>query len=322
MNVVVCGTNYGSTYIRALALANDGVRLKGILSKGSQRSQRMAKALAVPHYQSTAELPDGLDIACVAVAGEAGFNIASELLQKGLHVIIEHPLGEAQAAPLLQCAEACDRHLFINAHFGDLQASALFLQSFHKAAGQYPLLHLSIDANLRTIYSALDIAGRIWGSLDHFEVVPLRPADQTTPVMFEMLGLRSGSFMAHLLVQNYSSPRDDGSATLLNHRISASFPHGNLLLAETTGPVLWYPTITSMPNDSWNSYLPIDMSNNTLNSLQTQRDTANLQVVYSMIKAIKENQKPTEQQTAYLVSLVRLWDQVLFNLSQNTETQA
>ncbi len=319
MKVLVCGTNYGSTYLRALLPANDSVSLNGILSKGSQRSRQYAESLSVAHFTAAAQLdPNQFDIACVAVAGEAGQQLAAELLQMGLHVIIEHPVSEAQSTRLLALAQQQDRprQLFVNAHFADLQAPSLFLQSLQQAASQYPLVHLSIDVNLRTIYSALDIIGRIWGSLDHFEVLPLRPADQANPAAFEVLGLRAGPFMAHLLVQNYSSPQDDGSATLLNHRISACFQHGNLLLAETTGPVVWYPTITSMPQDAWSSYLPIDMSNNNLASLQTQRDTANLNVIYRMVKAIKKKQPPAEQQPDYLKSLAKVWDKVLVGLQQ------
>lgn len=320
MKVLVCGTNYGSTYIRALALANDGVRLNGILSRGSQRSQQYANSLSVQHFTSLGQVnANDFDIACIAVAGEAGQQLAIELLKKGVHVIIEHPLAEAQTTHLLDVADEAGRQLFVNAHFADLQAPTLFLQSLQKAASQHPLMHLSIDVNLRTIYSALDMIGRIWGGLDHFEVLSLRPVDQTQAGFFEMLGLRSGDFMAHLLVQNYSSPEDDGSATLLNHRLSACFPHGNLLLGETTGPVVWYPTMTSMPQDSWNSYLPIDMSNNNLTSLQTQRDTANLNVLYNMVKAINEGEKPVEQQPEYLISLARLWDQVLASLGFQSE---
>ncbi len=314
MKILVCGTNYGATYIRALALATSGVKLGGILSTGSRRSREYARQHSVDHYTALDQLdPGNFDIACVAVAGTVGQQLAAELMQMGLHVIIEHPLGEAQACRLLEIADAQNppRQLFINAHFADLQAPGLFLNSLSQAAAQYPLMHLSIDVNLRTIYSALDVIGRIWNRLDHFEVIPLRPADQQQPAAFEMLGLRSGPFMAHLLVQNYSSPRDDGSATLLNHRISACFQHGNLLLAETTGPVLWYPTITSMPQDAWSCYLPIDLSNYNLSTLQMQRDQANLNLIYKMMNTIQSCERPAEQQPDYLLSLTRLWDQVL-----------
>ncbi|GAB4197755.1 MAG: hypothetical protein Tsb002_32190 [Wenzhouxiangellaceae bacterium] len=312
MKILVCGTNYGSTYIRALTMAHDGLQLGGVLSRGSTRSRRYAQSYGVPHYSRVEQLAgEGFAIACVAVPGDAGVRLALDLLHSGLNIIIEHPLSEAQYQRLHSAATAQQRQLFINGHFADLDAPIAWLNALASNAARQPLLHLSIDVNLRTIYSALDLVGRIWNRLDHLQVLPLRPDDQEGPEPFAMLALRAGSFVAHLLVQNYASEHDDGSATLLNHRLSACFANGNLLLAETNGPVLWYPTITSLPTSQWSSYVPVDLRNQNVTTLQTQRDRANLALIHTLAAVQRGAALPPFQQPQYLQALTRLWDQVL-----------
>jgi len=313
MKVIVVGTNYGATYLRALRMMNDGLTLVGIVSRGSARSRDYASALAVPHYTDLAQLPDGVaDIACVAVQGAAAREISEALLDRGLHVLCEHPLSASLMEACLARAKARGRLFQVNAHFAELEPCQRFLQAHVTAQGQGPCLHYELSVNLRTLYSGLDIVGRALGSLSGVSVRPATPVDGHP--LFASLCLSTPSASISMLCQNFASERDDGTATLINHRVSALFAHGNLLLAESAGPVLWFPTPVALPPQIWRSYLPVDLSSLSQLDLTRVRDAATLRTLHKLAAAGRGGTVPAEQDPAYLMDLARLFDAVLASL--------
>ena len=313
MRVLVCGSNYGASYIRALAGGQGNVKLAGILSTGSARSLAYAQQTQVPHYTSIDSIPEGsIDIACVAVCGEAGHRLVLALLAKGIHVLCEHPIGAKQMNQALALAQIHGRVFQVNAHFADLLAPQAFYQGLSVAGQMGPALHYDLAVNLRTLYSGLDLVGRAIGTLDNIQVIA-SPRVNDAPALFANLQLVGPKVHVSLLCQNFASAADDGSATLLNHRCSATFAHGNLLLAESNGPVLWFPTPVSMPPQHWRNYLPVEMSQVDATQLQQQRDHANLIAVMNLI-AVIGGQPPQQQQPAYLQALASLWERVLHSL--------
>ncbi|MFZ6757860.1 Gfo/Idh/MocA family oxidoreductase [Undibacterium sp. Ji50W] len=311
MRVLVCGSNYGATYIRALAASQDNVRLAGILSTGSARSMAYAHQAQVPHYTDVDSIPDGsIDIACVAVPGETGNQLSLALLSKGIHVLCEHPIGTAQMNKAFAVAQEYGRLFQVNAHFADLLAPQAFFNGLSVAKHMGPPLHFDLAVNLRTLYSSLDIVGRALGSLADIQVIA-PPATGDSPPMFASLLLVSPILHISLLCQNFASAADDGSATLLNHRCSATFAHGNLLLAETNGPVVWFPSPVSMPIQQWRNYLPVDMNQIDAHALQQQRDHANRTVINQMVATIHGQAQTAHQQPEYLLALASVWEQVL-----------
>lgn len=311
MKVLVCGTNYGSTYIRALAGGQGVAQLAGIFSTGSARSIAYAQQARVPHFTSLDAVSDShFDIACVAVSGAAGIQLAMALLAKGIHVLCEHPIGAEQAAKAQAIAQMHQRVFQINAHFADLPAPQSFYRSLAVAAQMGPALHFDLAANLRTLYSGLDLIGRALGSLDGLEAI----ASPAAPGLFASLRLAGPKAQVSLLCQNFASAADDGSATLLNHRCSATFAHGNLLLAESNGPVLWFPSPVSMPPQHWRNYLPVDMGQMDAALLQQQRDSANLAAILDMMAVIRGQAPQPHQRPEYLLALTGLWERVLHAL--------
>lgn len=311
MRVLVCGTNYGASYIRALAGAQDNLTLAGILSTGSARSQAYARQLGVTHHTGPDSIAnDSIDIACVAVPGDAGHELAVALLKKGIHVLAEHPVGTEQMRKALAVAQSQNRLFQVNAHFADLSAPQAFYRGLKVATQMGPALHYDLSVNLRTLYSGLDLVGRALGSLDGIQVIPASGKGDA-PEMFASLRLVGPAVQVSLLCQNFASAADDGSATLLNHRCSATFAHGNLLLAESNGPVLWFPTPVSMPPQAWRNYLPVEMEQLDPAQLQQQRDRANRTTLSCMAAAIHGQPSLPHQQPAYLQSLATLWEQVL-----------
>ncbi len=311
MRVLVCGTNYGATYLRALSISNGAVKLAGILSQGSQRSLTYASHFNVPHFTVLEQVPEqSCDIACVAISGELGHALVIGLLSRGIHVLCEHPIDSEQMQKALQCAKAHNCVFHVNAHFADLNAPQAFFNALATASQMGQCLHYSLSLNLRTLYSGLDLLGRAMGSLDSISVKALRTVNDK-PQAFEQLQLSAPNVSVSLLCQNFASEVDDGSATLINHRCSAMFAHGNLLLSESNGPVLWFPTPVSMPPDSWKNVLPVEMASIDQAQLQHERDIANLCAVECVIRVVQGQENPYQQSPEYLLQLSSLWIKVL-----------
>ncbi|MCL1048374.1 Gfo/Idh/MocA family oxidoreductase [Shewanella abyssi] len=311
MNVLVCGTNYGATYIRALATQPQNLNLAGILSTGSKRSMEYAAQFQVAHFTQIEQIPTGsIDIACIAVSGEAGQNLTIHCLNQGIHVLCEHPVGEEFVRYALSLAAQKGCRFHVNAHFADLNAPQAFYQAISVATQQAACLHFDLNVNLRTLYSGLDLLGRALGSLSNIELVPATQAAKSRG-LFETLQLTGPEFSVSILCQNFASEHDDGSATLLNHRFSATFPHGNLLLCETAGPVYWFPSPVSMPAETWQSYLPVQVEPSNQYQLMQQRDNANIIALNKLMVSITDPGAIIEQQPEYLLGLSRLWERAL-----------
>ncbi|MBK3558799.1 Gfo/Idh/MocA family oxidoreductase [Streptomyces sp. MBT56] len=112
MRVVVCGTRFGQVYAAALTRAPERFRLVGILARGSARSAALAEEYGVPLYDAVEQLPDDVDAACVvvstAVGGGRGAELAKELLERGIHVLQEHPVHPDELAECLRVARGSD----------------------------------------------------------------------------------------------------------------------------------------------------------------------------------------------------------------------
>ena len=68
LRVLVCGTNFGRFYLRAIADLAPDLMLAGVLSRGGAASRALAREYRVPHHDSLDTLADGeIDIACVVI---------------------------------------------------------------------------------------------------------------------------------------------------------------------------------------------------------------------------------------------------------------
>ncbi|KAF7774034.1 hypothetical protein PCIT_a0412 [Pseudoalteromonas citrea] len=318
MNVLVCGTHYGSTYIRALTqFPQDSFLCAGILSKGSEHSQQIAKQIGVPYYTDVAAVTaDSIDIACVAVSGDAGKAIVLSLLEKGISVLCEHPVDQAFVQEALALAKQQQVYFHVNGHFADLYAPQAFLQSILAAYQQgFGCMHYAMGANLRTLYSALDLLGRALGGFEGLEVVKY----SGDPMAFQPVMLKNKNLTVSVLCQNFSSVEDDGSATFLNHQCSALFPHGTLTLSETSGPLSWFPASQSLPAESWRTYMPIELAPMDRQQLMSHRDQCNLTAIATLAATVQGETQPVYQQPGYLLGLSGLWQTVLMELQPATK---
>ena len=94
-NIIVYGSRFGQFYLEALKRMK-GIKIVGLLAKGSDRSYECARYYNIPLYTSLDEVEERVDVACVAVKtgalGGEGANIAKQLLRKGINVLLEQPV--------------------------------------------------------------------------------------------------------------------------------------------------------------------------------------------------------------------------------------
>ncbi|NEW27148.1 Gfo/Idh/MocA family oxidoreductase [Nocardia cyriacigeorgica] len=250
--IVVCGTAFGRVYLRAVH-DDPEVELAGVVSRGSAASAGYAKSYGVPHFTSVDELPDDIDIACVAVragaAGGDGAELAQRLLSRGIHVLQEHLLHPDELTACLRTAREHGVRYRLNAFYPHLPPVRLFLAAAEILRERGRPLHVDAAAGSQVVYSLLDIIGRAVGGLRPWTIAdpaPL-PADIAalagTRPPYTPVHAVIGGVPVSLRVQNQIHPGDPDNHALLLHRLAIAFEGGVLSLADTHGPVLWSPRL-------------------------------------------------------------------------------
>ena len=162
VRALVCGSNYGRYYVDAIGLAPDRFHLAGILARSSNRSQRLAQRYGVPLYRTTSELPDQIDLACAAMSSSAA-PVVLQLLERGIHVLCEHPQRPRFLREALDLAGQRQVRFHVNGHFPDLPAPRSFITRCQQLHQAQPVRLLHIMVTDRTLYTGLDIVIRAIG---------------------------------------------------------------------------------------------------------------------------------------------------------------
>jgi thiazolinyl reductase component of yersiniabactin synthetase len=324
VRVVVCGTRYGSAYVHALRGHDAGLRLVGIVARGSDRSRDLAARFGVPLYRTESEVPrGGVDLACVAVPGPAGTELALDFLRRGAHVLAEHPIEPADLSAAL--AEARSRGLVyhLNAHFADLETVGPFFAVCARATARPRFL--TVAANPRTLYSCLDLVGRALGGLAPFTVHgALTDQGNGQGIGQGPLAAVHGSAAGvpfSLQCQTALTDRDDGRETWVSHRVALTWETGTLHLVEAAGPVLWVPiagpveelsppaAAALFAKPAW-SLLSPPLPPTLRDHLADHRDRANRLALRRLATEVRTGHRAPEQAPAHLLAVSEAWRQV------------
>jgi len=309
MRVLVCGSNYGRTYITALAREPRKYQLAGILAQGSQRSLCLAALSGVPLFHSADELPDNIDLACGAMSS-AAFPGVLQLLRRGIHVLCEHPYS----ASSLQKAFALTRKRYlqfhVNGHFVNLPAPQAFVRACRQADGLAAPEFVDVMVTERSLYGALDILLLAMGGRQ-----PLRARLLDRRNKFALLQGTLGRIPLKISVQvSGKTSRDrlaDGSPNyLLDMRLTAAFPHGMLTLLSMAGPVVWNATATRAQKGEplWAELG--QRATRTVAELGKERIAANLEALNAIRKSILKGVTPATQQPRHILRVARAWELV------------
>lgn len=245
--VLVCGTNFGRFYAEA-AHRRPGYALAGILSRGSAASRAYAERLGVPHYTDTDHLPAGIDAACVAVSsaisGGGGTELARALMDRGIHVLQEHPVHLTELTDNLTHARRRGVQYRLNTHYPRVSPVRGFVDAARRLVAQQRPLFVDAATPIHLMHPLVDILGRAMGTLRPWRFADPAPLPAAVgPQPFRSLhGMLAGVPLT-LRVHHQLDPSDRDNHALHWHRISLGTEGGVLTLADTHGPVLWSPRL-------------------------------------------------------------------------------
>ncbi|MFD3685075.1 Gfo/Idh/MocA family oxidoreductase [Nocardiopsis sp. NPDC058631] len=258
LRAVVCGTNFGRLYIDAVQ-CHPGFTLAGILSTGSRYSRELAERYGVPCHTSPEDLPGDTDAAFVAVPaavmGGQGSELARALLNRGVHVLQEHPLHPDELAESLRTARRANRQFQVNTHYPHVAPVREFIEAARRLRQRQRVLFVDAAAPVHVLAPLIDILARALGGTR-----PWRLGDPA-PLPEDVVAAANGEAPLRLLhgaiagapltlrVHNQIHPGDRDNHSLFWHRVAVGTEGGVLTLADTHGPVLWHPRMHS-PRDS------------------------------------------------------------------------
>jgi len=307
MRVLVCGSNYGRTYLPALARNPRKYQLAGVLAQGSLRSHEVAALNDVPLYHSADELPDNLDLACAAMSS-AAWPVVQQLLRRGIHVLCEHPYPAGALRKAFALARNRNLQFQVNGHFANLPAPKAFILECRQAIKLTPPEFVEVMATERSLYGALDILTAAMGSQRQFRMHVL--SRKTKFVLMEgTLGRVPARFSVQVSGKKGIGRLADGSpAYLLDERLTVAFPSGLLTLLSVAGPVLWNSTPAQVHKEVPLWTMLCGQATQTLSELGEQRIQANVEALNSIRRAILGHGTPEIQQPRHVLQVSEAWE--------------
>lgn len=246
--VLIVGAHFGESYLNAFLKRRPGLELAGVLARGSARARQLAHAFGVPLYTDLERIPADVDIACVVVrstvVGGRGSAIAQALLERGIHVIQEHPLHPDEMRRLQQLATQRSLHYWVNTFYPHCAASRRWIEAAYRIHAQLgaaspSFAHLTTSRQL--LYSALDLLSQAGGwDPDGIKVDGVFGEPDAT---FRLLRLRMPGAEAALHLQATMDPSDPDQHSQVMHQAMLVWPSGYLTLVASHGPVTWTPAL-------------------------------------------------------------------------------
>jgi thiazolinyl imide reductase len=241
--VVVCGTTFGQVYLEAFRRTDLPLRLAGVLSQGSERSRACANHYGVPLLTGVDELPDDVDAACVVVRGGLlggrGVELVARLVERGVHVLQEHPLHHDELA---ECLRLARRHRVVyrmNSFYPHVTQVRAFIAAVRALLDLQRPLYVDAACGFQLAYSLLDIIRLALGGVRPWALAGTAGAEPG-PVFRGLAGTIAGVPLT-LHIQNQLDPGDPDNFAHLMHRVTVGTASGSLTLVSTHGPVVWTP---------------------------------------------------------------------------------
>jgi pyochelin biosynthesis protein PchG len=298
--VLVCGSNYGRSYLPAIEKAPEEFCVAGLMSRGSERSVQLASRRNVPHFRSIQELPSDIDLACAAL-GRNGAESVLRLIDRGIPVLCEHPQTPAFLEDAFRRASCRDIPFHVNGHFCHLSAARSFIEEAGRLRALAEPTFLELMANERSVYGIVDILRSSLAGLE--------------PYTFEAIG-RSGPFVTlqgalrnipvTLHVQSSGMLPDASAAYLVDQRITLGFPTGVLAQLSIAGPVVWNANYNAGMDPNKPLWSPVyEDIQLTGWSLQDQRAEANLHSMRALAAQVESGEIPPNQTAEHILEVSR-----------------
>lgn len=332
--VLVVGAKFGELYLNAFLAPQPGLELAGLLANGSPRARQLAQAFGIPLYTAIDDVPGDIDIACVVVrstvVGGAGTLLAQALLERGVHVVQEHPLHPDDIARLQQLAAQRDRVYWVNSFYAHTAAGRGWIDGAHRVRqeldGEHAhFAHLATSRQL--LYSSLDLLLQATGAADA-GVEAFETGRDDDPA-FHLLRIGLPGCRAMLRLQTYLDPDDPDLHSLAMHQLTLGWPSGYLSLEASYGAVVW----TTAPYDprhrdadrstyrttgADSAYLDLPPALTLHAAPASWRDALEVDgpagvahVLHALCRHLDGDDAPHAFDAAYQLALARLWQKAL-----------
>ncbi|MET8567693.1 Gfo/Idh/MocA family oxidoreductase [Streptomyces sp. NPDC004783] len=243
--VVVAGTGFGRAYLAAFERPGFPFELAGILARGSARSKACAEHYGVPLWEAPGQVPEDVDMACVAVGGTMtggrGTELSHQFMRRGLHVLQEHPLHPDELVACLKTAREHQVVFRMNTHYPHVEPVRRFLACAREAGARQRPLFVDVTCAFQVLYTVFDILGEALGSIRPLGVhgVIEEPDAGGAPPPYRSVSGRFAGVPLTFRLQNELVPSAPDNHGHLLHRITIGYDGGHLTLAGTHGPVQW-----------------------------------------------------------------------------------
>ncbi len=307
-SVLICGTNYGRTYLEAAQLRPDTYIVRGILARGSERSTTLAGESRLPLYTSVSQVPDFIDIACVVV-GSSVEGVVTGLLNRGIHILAEHPQRPETLKLDLDKAAKQNLCLHVNPHFSDLTAPVAFIRHCGERLQESEPRMIQVIAADRALYGTLDLIHQSFGSLS-----TLRLDGVDTKGEFIVIDGTFGRSSLSLWLQsardgNHRIP-DGSSRYSVDMRVAIVFGTGTLSLLSLAGPVIWNDNLLQSTDSTKPIWDRVYEAVETRVALYEQRIRANVVALDRLRRQIETGCVPPSQSPGVLLEISQVWEDV------------
>lgn len=305
--VLVCGSNYGRSYVEAIRRAGGTYEVAGLFARGGARSRRLADRLGVPLLTDPDRLPPDIELACAAL-GLDGSDVVLRLLRRGLHVLCEHPQPPEFVRGALDAASTARRCFHVNGHFADLSASRAFIDRCRAARETTQPRFLQVTLADRFLYAGLDILARALGGVGPVTIDSARRAPPFTLV--------EGSFRSGIPVTVRIQPTRTPDGEMLavgsreyvvSYRIEIGFPSGILTLLAPGGPVVWTANEHWIEDPEVPLWEPVYTKRVTGRSVIHERTALNARALRALADHARGGAAPPEQRPDHLLDVSDAW---------------
>lgn len=308
LKLLLCGSNYGASYVPALDGPTSAFELAGVLAKGSERSVRLAAAKNVPLWSRVEEVPDDVAVAVVALPSPAAETVTAQLIRRGVHVLMEHPVDAEVLRDVRQVANAANIVQHVNCHFAELSAPRAFIEECTRRLERGAATYASIVTAARSAYATFDLLGRALGGLSD-PVLEQELTSTVSPAAYPFASFRGAIQGVPVRVQCSGSAgaADDGSDSPVPQRIEVGFADGHLMLLGPAGPVVWSETLRlalrTHPGPLWSNVAGQAV---TFGELMGDRVNANKRALDELHLRLAGGQEPPHQSTPWLTQVAKL----------------
>lgn len=311
--LLLCGTQYGQVYLQAIDDVEE-YDVCALLANGSDRSVKLSEQRAIHLYKKVDDIRQKIDMACVAIGGNAGMEIAVSLLRRSVPVLIEHPVSITNCAKLLNAAEKFNVVCHINSHFPYILPIANFIRTCNKLNSVNKPLIVTVACNSRTLYSMLDILMRCFGriAIDDIKFARIEPSGAYMTVTWLF-----SEVPCSLIYQSWRYVQDNSRDSPLGHEITVTYPQGVLRLAGTFGPCQWFPLLANGIAYDSPIYESVGNHAQPVTSLHMieWRKSANIQAIRNLQRADQSAPEADPYQSnKYLLHLSQAWSHLFSQL--------